>query len=156
MRKHLILFFSALFLLAACKDDQHADNVIPKDKMIKVLADVHITDGSLMLYGPNDSLYKYGTNRYIQVFKKHGIDSATFNRSVKYYAMRPDDMIEIYDSLTKLLNTKSDSVTKIQAKINEKEAKALEAKGKKRLDSLKRDSIKAAKAIKLKTNKKVI
>ena len=107
-----------------------------------------------------DSLYKYGTNRYGLLFKKHGVDSALFNKSVKYYAARPDEMMEIYDSITVVLQFKSDSLSKVYAKIMDKEAKQVKAKAdaetKRKADSVKRDSIKAAaKPIKLKLNQRI-
>jgi len=160
MRRHLILFFLALFLFVSCKDDNPPGDIIEKGKMVHMLSDVHIIDGAMSSYAMKDSLYKYGTNRYGLVFKKYGVDSALFNKSVKYYAIRPDEMMELYDSISVILQSKSDSVNKVSAKIAEKESKRLMAKGnaerKRKADSLKIDSTtKAAKAIKLKLHTRV-
>lgn len=132
--------------------------------MVQMLCDVHLVDGTMLLYGPKDSLYKYGTNRYGVLFKKYGVDSATFNKSMKYYTARPDEIIAIYDRVTALLNEKSDSTGKVQAKIMAAEVKQLAAKGKKlndniakqrKLNLLKRDSVKAAEKIKLRLKKRI-
>ena len=161
MHKHLILFFSALFLLDSCKQNKTSDNVIAKDRMVRVLSEVHIINGTLTQQGVKDSLYKYGTNRYKQLFKKYGIDSALFNKSLKYYSARPKDMMEIYDSVTVVLNFKNDSLSKIHAKAMEKETKDLEAKGKaeakRKADSVRRDSINnLAKPVKLRLRQKTL
>jgi hypothetical protein len=160
MRRHLILFFSALFLFISCKDSGSAGDVIEKDKMVKILCDLHIIDGTMTSYGAKDSLYKYGTNRYSLLFKKYGIDSALFNKSLKYYTSDPDEIVKMYEQVENILKTKNDSISKIQAKIAEREMKKLEAKGRaekrRKADSLRRDSIKrSAKPIQLKLNKRI-
>ncbi len=160
MRAHLILFFLALFLLVSCQGNKTAGNVIAKEKMVQILSDIHIVDGTLLTYGPKDSLYKYGTSRFGVLFKKYGVDSALFNKSLKYYTAAPDEMIDIYNRIDALLKAKSDSIGKVNAKNMELEAKQLEAKGKaekkRKTDSLRFDSIKkAAKVIKLKINKRI-
>jgi hypothetical protein len=142
MRRHLILFFSALFLFISCKDSGGAADVIEKDKMVKILCDLHIIDGTMTSYGAKDSLYKYGTNRYSLLFKKYGVDSALFNKSLKYYTSDPDEIVKMYEQVENILTTK------------------LEAKGraeeKRKADSLRRDSIKrSAKPIQLKLNKRI-
>ncbi len=160
MRKHLTLFFSALIFIASCKDNKGDTGVIDKNKMALILTDVHLVDGSLQAHGVNDSIYKYGANRYKLVFKKYGIDSTLFNKSLKYYAGDPKQMVAIYDNIAKLLTAKNDSATKEQNKQLDMEAKRSQAKikaaQKKKVDSLRRDSIKKAQAIKLNLNKKVL
>ena len=148
MRRHLILFFLALFLFISCKDDKTAGDIIEKDKIVQMLSDVHIIDGALVLHTAKDSLYKYG------------VDSALFNKSVKYYSATPDEIIGIYEQVEALLKIKSDSIEKVQAKLLELANKRMEAKNKaerkRKADSLSRDSIKKAKkAIQLKLNKEI-
>ncbi len=160
MRKHLLLFFSALLFVVACNSDKPDGNIIDQDKMVLILSDIHLVDGSLMIHGANDSLYKYGTNRYGLVFKKYGIDSALFNNSLKYYSGDPEEMIKIYDNVGKVLAAKNDSTSKVQAKQTALEVKRHEAKvkaeQKRKADSIKRDSAQRIKALQLKTNRKLL
>jgi hypothetical protein len=65
-----------------------------------------------------DTLYKYGTYRYLVLFKKFHTDSAQFRRSYKYYANQPEKLVAIYDQVLKNLQAKSDSITKLLAKQN--------------------------------------
>ena len=160
MRRHLLLFFSGLFLIISCTDNKTSGDIIEKDKMVQILCDLHIIDGTMAAYGPKDSLYKYGTNRYGLLFKKYGVDSASFNKSVKYYSATPDKIIAIYEQVEALLKIKSDSIEKVQAKLLELANKRMEAKNnaerKRKADSISRDSIKKAKkAIQLKLNKEI-
>lgn len=119
MRKHIILFFSALLFLFACDDDKDAKGVLGRQDMINVLVDVHLVDGSLSNQPNGDSLYRNGTGRYFYVFKQHHTDSAQFKKSMTYYTRHPDVMIAMYDDIIKILQAKSDSVNALVAKDNE-------------------------------------
>jgi hypothetical protein len=119
MRKHIILFFSALLFLFACNDDKSAKDVLGRDEMVKLLVDVHLVDGSLTNQPNGDSLYRNGTGRYFYVFKQHHTDSAQFRKSMAYYVSHPDVMIPMYDDIAKILQAKSDSVNALVAKDNE-------------------------------------
>jgi hypothetical protein len=116
MRKHNIWFFSALLFLVACSDNV-PDGVIEQDKMANLLVDVHIVDGSL--YNINnpvaDSLYKYGINKYLKVFKDHKTDSTQFEKSIKYYALHQEKLEEMYAVINEKLKFKLDSINKVDS-----------------------------------------
>jgi len=172
MRTHIILFFSALLVLGACKPGKGDANVLAQDDMISLLVDVHMVDGYLASQPNNDSLYIYGTGQYQYIFKQHHTDSATFKRSMKYYTMRDDDMVKMYDEVNKKLQVKQDSIlaviTKEQAIATnraQKMQKEQERKAKLRQDSLnkkyqqdikgiKKDSLVKAKKIAIEKAKK--
>ena len=114
MRKYIVLFFSAPFFLFACKYGHTPDGILNPDKMIKVLVEVHIVDGSLsnieMPIG--DSLYKYASGRYLAMFKRMHTDSGQFRKSVKYYSENPAQLEEMYTKVLKILQDKTDSLNK--------------------------------------------
>jgi hypothetical protein len=153
MRTHIILFFSALLFLGACKSDGGGADVLGQDDMVSLLVDVHMVDGFLVSQPNNDSLYRYGTGRYLYVFKQHHTDSATFKRSMRYYTMRDEELVKIYEEVNKRLQVKNDSVLAVITKereIAEKQAKKAqkeqERKAKMLQDSAKKkyqDDIKA-------------
>jgi hypothetical protein len=123
MRKHIILFFSALLIFTACKFDKTPPGVLKQDKMTDLLMAVHVVDGSVYNIDPNpDSLYKFGTARYLVTFKAYHTDSAQFNRSLKYYSMHPDQLQIMYADIIKKLTKKQDSLNKVIAKQNSKHA----------------------------------
>jgi hypothetical protein len=129
MRKYIILFFSGLLVLAACK--RTPEGIIKPDEMASVLTDVHLADGS-MINIPQipDSIYKYGMGKYLDIFKKHHIDSAQFRKSYKYYTMHADELVSIYDVVLKKLTAKSDSINALIAKNNTAQSKSNPANGK--------------------------
>ena len=118
MLKYIILFFSVTFVLSACKGNKTNDGIIKHDQMVSLLTEVHIIDGGIYTIPQNpDSLYKYGTGRYIALFKKHHTDTAQFSKSLKYYTTQPVELQAIYEQVIKNLTKKSDSLIKIQQKL---------------------------------------
>jgi len=120
MRKYITLFFSVSLILSACKTDKSGDNVIKSDEMVSLLTDIHIVDGTMYnTVSQNlDTLYKYGNARYLNVFKKHHIDSVQFRSSLKYYTGRPVELQAMYDKVQANLQGKTDSINKKLLKIN--------------------------------------
>jgi hypothetical protein len=118
MHKYIILFFLVMTFLCACSDSV-PDGILPKPEMINVLTDVHLADGSLInITALPDTLYKYGTARYLAVFKKFHTDTGQFRRSYKYYTLHPALLSDVYDNVLKKLQVKSDSISKLLAKQN--------------------------------------
>ena len=117
MRKHNILFFLALLFLGACIGSNVPDGIIKPDKMVNLMVDVHIVDGSIYnIDSPQpDSLYKYGINRYLKVFKNHYTDSLQFKKSMEYYSLHPEQLEEMYAEITEILQAKNDSINKIDS-----------------------------------------
>ncbi len=117
MHKYIILFFSVSFLLSACKGSKNQGAIINHDQMVSLLTEVHIIDGGIYTITQNpDSLYKYGTGRYMALFKKHHTDTAQFSKSLKYYTTQPVELQAIYVEVLKNLAKKADSLNKIQQK----------------------------------------
>lgn len=117
MRKHNILFFLALLFFGACIGSTVPDGIIKPDKMTNLMVDVHIVDGSIYDIDTQvaDSLYKYGINRYLKVFKNHHTDSLQFRKSMEYYSLHTEQLEEMYAEITKILQAKNDSINKIDS-----------------------------------------
>ncbi len=119
MRKYISLFFSVTFLLSACKGGKTPEDVINHNRMTSLLTEVHIIDGILYTAPQNpDSLYKYGADKYVALFKQYHTDSVQFKKSLKYYATQPVELAAIYDQVRINLKQKLDSVNKLQQKQN--------------------------------------
>jgi hypothetical protein len=117
MRKYIILFFLVFPFLFACNGGGSSGDVIPEDQMVVVLTAVHMADGRLInLSQAPDTLYKYGTARYLAVFEKLHTDSAQFRRSYEYYSTQPEKFTDIYGKVLKSLQAKTDSLNKLVTK----------------------------------------
>ena len=114
MHKYNKLFFSVLIFLIACKGSKSPGDIINQERMTGLLTEIHIADGSMYntMQLP-DTLYKYGTSKYLVIFKKYQTDSVEFRRSFKYYSAHPDILATIYEQITTNLKQKSDSINKI-------------------------------------------
>ncbi len=76
MHKYITLFFLATGFLSACKGGKPTGEIISRDRMVNLLTEVHIVDGGIFTIAQNpDSLYKYGTDRYLTLFEKFHTDS---------------------------------------------------------------------------------
>lgn len=114
MRIYLNLFFLAL-LLTACKGSDVPAGIIPRDQMIGLLVDVHLTDGQMYnIVQVPDSIYKYGMKRYLKVFKNHHTDTTQFRKSIEYYGSQPKMLDEMYDEVVQRLQAKNDSLQKVK------------------------------------------
>ncbi|MDB5132233.1 MAG: hypothetical protein JWR02_1982 [Mucilaginibacter sp.] len=119
MLKYITLFFSVSFFLSACKSDKTPDGIINQGRMASLLTEVHLVDGRLYLVKQeSDSLYKYGTGRYVALFKKYHTDSVQFRKSMNYYATQPLALQKMYDQVALNLKKKTDSLNKLQFKQN--------------------------------------
>jgi len=115
MRKYLILFFFTSLFLFACKTNKNTKGILSHDIMISLMTDVHIIDGRLYnVPQAPDSLFKYGTQYYQDVFKKYHTDSVQMRKSITYYATQPTEFLEIYDKILLNLKKKTDSLNKLQ------------------------------------------
>lgn len=130
MHKYKSLFFSLFLFLCACSGDTIPDNIIKPEAMTALLTEVHLADGSMYnIMQLPDSLYKYGTGKYMKIFKNFHTDSVQFKNSMHYYTSRPDLLLTIFQNVTVNLKQKSDSLNKLNqqqiAKDNKRKADSL-------------------------------
>ena len=124
MHKYNKLFFSVLIFLIACNGNKSPGDVINQERMTSLLTEMHIADGTMytVMQMP-DTLYKYGTGKYLVIFKKYHTDSVEFRKSFKYYSAHPDLLSSIYEQITTNLKQKSDSINKINQQQMQKDFK---------------------------------
>ena len=112
--KHL-LFVIIILTLSGC--DRNTGNkpsdLIPQDKMIQVLVDIHVADAvvehKLGTQTPNLPL----TNAlYERIYQNHGITAAQYKSSYKYYEAHPDLMDRIYTQVITELSKKEAEMSK--------------------------------------------
>ncbi|MFB9841686.1 DUF4296 domain-containing protein [Mucilaginibacter ginsenosidivorans] len=132
MQKYNILFFSLLLFCGACGGDRVPDNIIQPDRMTRLLTEIHITDGSMynVMQVP-DSLFKYGTAKYLMVFKSFHTDSNQFKKSLQYYSQNPELLVKMYEQVSDVLKKKSDSLNKVNQQ-------QIAADAKRKADSIKK------------------
>lgn len=134
------LYFFVLLFLASCTSNtiyKEPENLIPKDSMITLLADMYIASSAKNV---KNKFLKREKNYMMLVYKKHKIDSSRFKISNTYYTSKPEVLTEILAEAKKILDSRKkyyEKELRISDSINGK--KELEKKNVKKpfkLDSL--------------------
>ena len=121
--------FSAILILISCENTPNSTIEIPKsiqkpvigkEKLVKLLVDIHLADGYISnnqkdfleqvkktgIVKKNEAL----TNFYASVFKKNKVSNKDFYKTLEYYSFHQKELLEIYEEVLDKLNMKLDSV----------------------------------------------
>jgi hypothetical protein len=104
--KKILLLVVVFIMINSCnkKEVSKPKNLIPKDKMIDLLFDMHLANKSRNI---KNNLGDKKPNYFPLIYKKYNIDSTQFKDSHTYYMTNLPEYIEIYkkmdDSIMSLL-----------------------------------------------------
>lgn len=104
----IIIFF---ILLQGCKQGIPKE-IIQPNKMEKVLFDIHLVDGYLATITNQDTTKIIASSYYNGIYKKFGIDSALYNKSMDYYYSHPVVLNEIYTKVEKAITLENEKYDK--------------------------------------------
>lgn len=111
--------------LAACApSDERPRNLIPENKMVRVMVDTHIFEA--MAEGKNlfnDTLVRFVKINYDEIFKKHGITKEQFLITFDYYEHNPGKMDELMGKVI-------DEMSKMEAELKGERQEITEDTGK--------------------------
>lgn len=121
MTYRYIFYFIALIFLSGCMGGNLPKGVLPKQKMVAVLVDIHLAESinnqrfSMSLL--QDSLPE---NLYLSICRKNGVERADVEKSLLYYGKHTRDYVPIYDEVLNILSemevkAKSDTIKPINA-----------------------------------------
>lgn len=114
MRKIVLGFF--LCMIAACgnKETEMPSDVIPQDKMMHVLMDIHLAEAGLRTENTfrADSLTQMTVNYYQFIFDKHQVTKEEFRRSFRFYTDNPEMMEKIYQKMIEEMSKKEAEINK--------------------------------------------
>ena len=106
MKKLLIAFLSFSMLYSCATSEEKApDNIIKREKLIPLLADLQYTEAIIQLknlsYTDSTKAIAYGNYKFI--LDKHKISPEEFTSTLDWYKNHPKEMSELYkDVLTQL------------------------------------------------------
>lgn len=145
---------AATVMLFGCRPKIPKDIILP-DKMQKILYDIHVADGYVSTILVPDSSKKIAAAYYKGIYKKFGIDSAQYNKSMDYYYAHPKDLDKIYKNISKTLESQKKTLEKVDSlqKAKIEKAKIAKEKLQKTKDSLKKAPADKGKAEKAKVSK---
>jgi Domain of unknown function (DUF4296) len=107
--KTLLLLLCIGLLLACGGDPNPPDNVLPEDKMEKLLVDIHLLEARISKLNivSVDSTTVLTENLKKKVFIKHQTDSSAYNRSYRFYSSYPSYFEPMYENVVKELEKQS-------------------------------------------------
>jgi len=104
MRKLVIILISISSLIA-CSSQKTPEYVIPKDKMIDIIVDIHMTDAMMTLVQVRKDIMKeYSSNVYDKIFTQYGYSRQDFDTSIYYYSFNINQYDEIYKEVLSVLS----------------------------------------------------
>jgi Domain of unknown function (DUF4296) len=137
------IFLVIIVLIISCKPkfDKKPENLVSKDKMVNIMADVHRLEG----FVNNLSVQSSDTSQFIyrkmeaKIFKKYGVDTTAYLNSYKYYLINTEEFSEMYKSVVKIIKEKNkvDSLAVSKLKKPKIDSLALVKLKKVKLDSAK-------------------
>jgi hypothetical protein len=108
LKKILALIF-VFGLLFSCSEEK--EFLIPEDKMVDVLVDIHIADGVLNTNSfPYEDERLRAENYYRNILDDHEISRQDFDSALSQYAQNREIYIEMYDKVIEKLRTKESFV----------------------------------------------
>lgn len=118
------IVWSVIFIVSflfSCNNNKQTNQKLPpiqKEKFIRLLTDIHKTDGYFSAVKQNlinDSILN-PKNFYGEVFHKYGVTNKDFQATILYYCYRMDEFEIIYEQVVQNLNQENDSLQIITAK----------------------------------------
>ena len=106
MKKFGIIFILILFFSCGKREKPIPETILPKDKMIAVMVDIHIVEASLNLnLAPTGSITSKGES-YYNILKSNHISKQQYDESFKFYVEHPELCNEIYEGVLNELSKK--------------------------------------------------
>ncbi|GAB2519792.1 DUF4296 domain-containing protein [Spirosoma aerophilum] len=115
-QRHLVTLLLSGWLVVACTapENKPPENLISKSRMADILTEVHMAEArvSRLNVHSTDSANLAYKKLEGDIFKKFGVDTATYRTSYIFYSSHPADMEVIYQQVTELLKKKIDTKSK--------------------------------------------
>lgn len=103
--------------MAACGTSDKPSNLLPENKMVDILEDIHLTESKVnnLAMGSSDSSLAIFKKLETDILKKHLVDTAAFRKSYQYYVTEPEEFKAIYNKIVEHLEVKKKAAIKLGA-----------------------------------------
>lgn len=107
-------YLLSLLLLLGCQapEDHKPDDLIPEDRMVDILTEVHLAESqtSRLSLGSTDSSRVAYKHIETKLFQKMKVDTSVYSRSFIFYSSHPKYMERIYQNVVDRLKKKTGQV----------------------------------------------
>ena len=92
-------------MYSCINEDRVPEYVIPPEKMVDIIIDIHLTDGVLSVNEVRKKLpRKDSLNYYDVIFENYGYKRSDFDTSIYYYSKNINKFDQIYEEVLNRLN----------------------------------------------------
>ncbi len=112
--KVIKLLFLIVPLLFACEQNKMPKDIIDQKRMILIMADLHTMDGYMSTIIYNDTIRKNSKNLYATIYKTHNTTPALYEKSLKYYSMKPALLDTMYNKVQAILDEKEHKLNRAE------------------------------------------
>lgn len=113
----ILLFSSLVLLLLGCQDVKYPEkpkDLIPEDKMVEILIDVHLFNAGKSVN--RLPLQKTGRTPFELIYEKHNIDSLQYEKSNAYYGAYLNKYERIHLKVKDSLESKKAEIDTLKAR----------------------------------------
>lgn len=105
MFSRVVVLLMTLLLASCDKEEEVPEYLLPKEKIVQVLIRAHLLEAEIELFATkSDSAAEMYDHFDETIYEKVGVDKEEYEKTMKYYVDRPEDLFAIYevvvDSLT--------------------------------------------------------
>ena len=106
----VVMMLSCLLIASCSEETKLPENTIPEEKMSLILTDIHLLEARVSRVSviSIDSSTLITEKMKKDIFKKHQTDTATYNRSYKFYSTHPELMERVYEKVVKNIQKRVD------------------------------------------------
>ena len=117
MNRLLSLLFCLCLLSCQQQTDDKPANMIPQQKMVRILADIHITEALIErnVSYPDTALVLYA-DKHTGILKKHAVEKQAFESTYRYYLTHLPEMDKLYEIVVDTLSVRESQAEAIKAK----------------------------------------
>lgn len=110
--KNLFLLLLAVLLVTACsQEEEKPGNLLTKETMVRVLADMHIAEAKVKnLRVSTDSARQVYSIYELKIFDEWNITPEQYTQSYEYYLTRYDEMTAMQNALIDTLNRRQQRI----------------------------------------------
>lgn len=121
--KELKLLILGFTFLTACSGDKTPADVLDQQQMVLLMADLHTLDGYMSSMFSSDSVRRKSKDLYATVYKNYNTTEKLYEKSLKFYSMRPVLLDSMYNRVELILTEKE---RKIQNSLTKKHEEQLQ------------------------------
>ncbi|MHA6248016.1 DUF4296 domain-containing protein [Pontibacter sp. CAU 1760] len=107
MIRHFYILFCLCLLSCAKQPEEKPDSMVPKAKMVRILADIHTAEAIIERNVPYpDTALVVFAERHANILKGYQVKEQDFKKTYRYYLRHLDEMDKLYEVVVDTLSVR--------------------------------------------------